>query len=174
VDFRVFAYGSNLCLQRIGQRVSHVEVAGVAILSRHVLRFHKRGRDGSGKADAYRTDRAADTVHGVVYSLTASDKLVLDRIEGVGAGYESREVEVAMAVGGDARVWIYQADPRWIDARLKPFSWYRDYVVMGARQHALNADYVAGIAAIEADEDPDADRAAAARAILGLAHGAVE
>jgi gamma-glutamylcyclotransferase (GGCT)/AIG2-like uncharacterized protein YtfP len=172
VAIRVFAYGSNLCLQRIRERAPSARVVGVATLTGHQLRFHKRGRDGSGKADAYCTGNGLDAVHGVVYTVTPRDKLVLDRLEGVGAGYRSCELEISIGAGNIERVAIYQADSRWIDARLKPFTWYRDYVLVGARQHGLNAAYVAAIAAIEADEDPDVERAASARAVLARAGGA--
>ena len=47
-----FAYGSNLHPERLRERVPSAESLGVARLEAHVLRFHKRGRDGSGKCDA--------------------------------------------------------------------------------------------------------------------------
>jgi hypothetical protein len=41
---------------------------------------------------------------------------------------------------------------------LRPYSWYKRFVVEGARQHGLPADYIAGIEALPAAEDPDQNR----------------
>lgn len=43
----------------------------------HRLRFHKVGEDGSGKCDAEETGDPEDRVIGVVYAISASEKLVL-------------------------------------------------------------------------------------------------
>jgi len=168
---RVFAYGSNLCRERIRARVASAVPTTVAMLSGHELRFHKRGRDGSAKADAHRTGHSRHRVHGVIYAIDAGDKPILDRYEGVGAGYESVQVDVATPAGAIERVWIYLADPRWIDGKLEPFTWYLEYVLIGARQHGLDPSYVAAIETITGVEDPDGQREARERAILQLAYG---
>ena len=43
-----FGYGSNMLLARIHQpdRAPSAETVGVGRLPAHVIRFHKRGRDG--------------------------------------------------------------------------------------------------------------------------------
>ena len=38
--------------------------------------------------------------------------------------------------------FTYHANPARIDAALRPFDWYKDYVVRGAREHGLPADYI--------------------------------
>jgi gamma-glutamylcyclotransferase len=50
------------------------------------------------------------------------------------------------------------ANENSIDNTLSPYSWYKRFVVEGARQHNLPADYIARIEAIRAIEDPDARR----------------
>jgi hypothetical protein len=143
----VFAYGSNLSRPRIQSRVGAVEVVAIACLNGHCLRFHKRGRDGTGKADAFSTGDQGDRVWGVVYAMSRAAKRELDRIEGVGRGYRSAETTLTTSAGKPITAWVYLAEPGWIDASLVPANWYRDLVVAGARAHGLPADYVAEILA---------------------------
>jgi hypothetical protein len=143
----VFAYGSNLSRRRIETRIGPVEVVAVARLDGHCLRFHKRGRDGTGKADAFFTDDQGDRVWGVVYAMSHTAKCELDRIEGVGQGYRSVEARLTTSEGKPLTAWVYLAEPGWIDPSLVPAAWYRDLVVAGAREQALPADYVADLVA---------------------------
>ena len=167
----VFAYGSNLCLERIRARVSSARVTFVARLEAHTLRFHKRGRDGSAKADAYSTGRNSDVVWGVVYEVSRDDKAVLDRIEGVGAGYLDDEVRVITADDSRVSVRIYRAQAEHLDPDLKPFTWYRDLVVRGAVQHGLPEQYREGIEQVPAIKDPDCARDAREREVLAVHSG---
>ncbi len=139
----VFAYGSNLCRERLIARVGPIETVAVARLDTHRLCFHKRGRDGSGKADAFFTGDRADRIWGVVYDMTESAKRELDRIEGVGCGYVDAQADLTSAGGERLRAWLYLAQPAWIDASLAPAPWYRALIVTGAREHGLPAGYVA-------------------------------
>jgi hypothetical protein len=157
-DVLVFAYGSNLCLQRIGARVGRVEPVGVGFVRGHVLRFHKHGRDGSAKADAYFTGAPGDLVWGAIYRLGRVDKQRLDRFEGLGRDYLEFRVEVDSPNGMPVGALIYRASPEVIDPARKPFSWYIRLCATGARQHALPASWVAMIEAADAVEDPQAER----------------
>ena len=76
-----FAYGSNMSLRRLRRRVPAAEVIGTAALAGHTLRFHKAGRDGSAKCDAFFTGSRRDTIHGVVFRIDAAGKRALDRVE---------------------------------------------------------------------------------------------
>ncbi len=86
-------------------------------------------------------------------------------MEGVGAGYRVEEVEV-QAADGTVRAYTYVAEDDHIDPDLRPYGWYRDIVVAGAREHGLPEDYVDRIAALEVWADPDGTRAARERRIL--------
>ena len=162
---RVFAYGSNLTVARIEERVGAVTTVSVAKLVGHALRFHKIGRDGSGKADAYATGRAEDAVWGVVYELSAPSKRRLDRFEGLGTEYLEAELAVD-TTAGELRPHVYRAHPMRIDDALLPFDWYHRLVVQGARSHGLPADYVATLARVPVRVDPDRTRAERALALL--------
>ncbi|HEV7276548.1 MAG TPA: hypothetical protein VGN80_09700 [Devosiaceae bacterium] len=53
----------------------------------------------------------------------------------------------------------YIAAPDAIDTALQPYGWYKDFVMRGAGEHALPADYVAGhIECVVSIDDPDLER----------------
>jgi len=146
-----FAYGSNMSLARLQARIPQARRLGLAHLGGHVLRFHKQGDDGSAKLDAARTHNPDDFVLGVLYTLTEQDKQVLDRIEG--AGYEVVDARVATAQGAFVDAFMYRAVR--LDPSMRPFHWYVNHVLVGAREAGLPFHYVEAIAATETIADPD-------------------
>lgn len=138
----VFAYGSNLSTRRLRARTPSARPHCVARLAGHTLRFHKRGADGSGKADAFHTGRTDDEVWGAVYSMRAAELRTLDAIEG---GYDALELKVITPVGLVVPARVYRATASTIDATLRPFRWYLAHVRRGARRHGLPAAYIEGI-----------------------------
>ena len=152
---RYLAYGSNMWSRRIELRLGPCEAVGTASLRGFDLRFHKRGRDGSGKCDAFHTGNSADTMYGVVYSLSRAQRDVLDEIEG--SGYASRDVSVGTR-SGMLTAYVYLARAGHVDANLQPFTWYKDIVVAGARAHGLPEHYIENLTAVCASPDPRADR----------------
>lgn len=156
-----FAYGSNMSVARLHARVPGARRLGLATLAGHALRFHKCGADGSAKLDVVATGDAADRVLGVLFGLTATEKAVLDAIEG--PGYEGVTVAVGNAEGAVVEAFMYRA--LRVDAALRPFAWYVHHVLTGAREAGLPADYVARIAAVETIDDPDAERDARERGV---------
>lgn len=152
---RYFAYGSNLCSTRMLARVPAARAVGTGHVRGRRLLFHKLGRDGSGKADA-RADADPDArVWGVVYAMPQADRPTLDRAEG---GYRAVEVEVLMDGGGRLGAFLYEAVASRLDPGLRPYTWYRAYLLDGAREHGLPADYVAALEAVPAVKDPDPGR----------------
>ncbi len=75
-----------MSLQRMQQRVPSAQPLGTYFLEKYDLRFHKHGKDGSGKCDAYYTGKSFDVVIGVLYEILKSEKVVLDEAEGLGYG----------------------------------------------------------------------------------------
>ncbi len=147
-----FAYGSNMSLARLRQRVPSVQRLGTALLRHHDLRFHKQGRDGSGKCDAFFTGRLSDAIHGVLYHIEPEGKAVLDRIEGLGAGYDEKRIELVHE-GGALEAVTYVATH--IGNDLQPFEWYLEHVLVGAREAQLPGHYVDELARTAAASDPD-------------------
>ena len=156
-----FAYGSNLHGPRMRARVPSARVIGVASLRGFRLAFRKLAQDGSVKCDI--EPAPGETVWGVLYRFDAVEQGRLDAAEG--AGYSRGVVTVEPTEGGEpAKAWTYRARADWIgDGR--PFTWYRELVRVGAIAHRFPAAYVAGVAAIVADPDPDPERAAANRPV---------
>jgi gamma-glutamylcyclotransferase (GGCT)/AIG2-like uncharacterized protein YtfP len=142
-----FAYGSNLHPARLRERAPGARVVARALLRGHELRFHKRGRDGSGKCDAWTTGASRDLVHGVIYRISARERHRLDQVEGVGQGYD--RVQLRVSARGRCRVvFAYLARPAAIVSDLQPYGWYLDYLLCGARYHGLPGRYVKGISKI--------------------------
>jgi len=149
---KYFAYGSNMLHARLARRVPSAEPVGVARLPRHTLRFHKRGGDGSGKCNAFRTGRDEDVVYGVVYEVDGDRLERLHQAEG--PGYEFVNVNVEMN-GEVVEAVTYRARHAWIEDALAPYSWYQSFVVAGAREHGLPRDYVVSIENVFARRDPN-------------------
>ena len=160
---RYFAYGSNMSVLRLRQRVPSAQVLGLAVLHGHRLMFHKAGRDGSAKCDATVSVRDKDVVHGVLYRMDPAHKSCLDNAEGLGRGYAQKTVEVSLTDGGSAFAITYYATST--NPALKPYSWYLEHVLRGARENGLPTDYVAEIAATDTIFDPDPERNRAELAI---------
>lgn len=157
----VFAYGSNLCVERLLARTRSARVLGVGSIESHTFAFHKRSGDGSAKADAFYTGNPSDRVWGAVYALTPGDKLILDRFEGLGVHYDLKPVSVALTPGGEreaVEAWVYVSRHEHLDASVQPFEWYHRFCVHGARQHGLPRDYCAKMEALAAIPDPDFER----------------
>ena len=161
-----FAYGSNLCSQRLRRRTPSASVKAVGVLRAHVLRFHKVGfRDGSGKCDAFETGYATDVIWGAVFELDAAEKAWLDDVEGLGRGYVAKRVKVETTLGLMAAT-TYVASPDAIMPDLKPYSWYKNFVLAGATEHGFSGEYIDAIRAVAAVEDPNAARAVENQRIL--------
>ncbi|MDX1735255.1 MAG: gamma-glutamylcyclotransferase family protein [Halioglobus sp.] len=158
-----FAYGSNMSIARLRARVPGASRVAMAVLAGHDLRFHKRGRDGSGKCDAFHTAKACDRVVGSVFEIDPLETPALHRAEGLGSGYEQKQVCVLGPAGEQWSAFTYYATA--IDATLCPYSWYLHHVLVGATESGCPADYVDRIAAVDCIDDEDLARDAAERAL---------
>jgi hypothetical protein len=93
-------------------------------------------------------------VWGVIFEIDPAEKGLLDLVEGLGHGYTSTEITVIDSNGTGHRSFLYMAQESHINPDLNPYSWYKRFVVDGARQHGLPADYVRQIECFESIEDP--------------------
>ena len=144
-----FAYGSNMSSARLTARTPSARVVGRARLLEHALRWHKLGRDGSGKCDVVFAAGSTAVVWGVLYRIDCAEKADLDRIEGLGVGYDEHEVVVATEAG-EIRARTYRARPDAVNPALRPRRWYKAHVLDGAHEHGLPASYAAMIEGVEA------------------------
>lgn len=150
---RYAAYGSNLHPVRLTERIPSAQLLGAGFLPNWSLCFHKRSRDDSGKCSIFAGD---DGVHFAVFEMSAADKLALDMIEGLGAGYS----EISLSIPGFGDCVSYIAEESHVDDSLKPYVWYKELVLEGARFHVFPDHYIRPIESIRAIRDPDPKRRA--------------
>jgi len=162
---KYFAYGSNMCTNRLRSRIPSFKFYIVATLKRYELKFHKRSTDGSGKCNAYYTGNDDNDVFGVVFEIDDVEKSKLDEAEGVGHGYHETPIEVITA-NGLVHAYMYVSDPDSINDSLIPYTWYKDFVVNGAKQHRLPKEYIRNLETVEACSDTDKNREARKRSLL--------
>ena len=165
--FLYFAYGSNMSERRLKKRVCSAQVIGTGVLHNHCLTFHKRSKDGSGKCTIECSE--SDKVYGVLFKIDKKDECKLDKAEGKGYGYDERHVDIKIwdskckeYKGGDSvcNVKTYQAIPEKIDRKLKPYSWYKQHVLVGAIEQKLPPCYIDYLIRVDADRDCDKKREA--------------
>lgn len=152
-------YGSNLHPSRLIERVGPVECAGKVCLPGWKLMFDKRGSDGSAKANLRAAPGSDADARAALYELDQKQYSILDRFEGAGRGYDSFWMDVI--VDGEERSAVtYLTPSHWRAETARPWTWYRDLVVAGARFHGFPESYVQVIEQVKASPDPDAERAA--------------
>ena len=158
---KYFAYGSNMSLLRLQARVPSATYLGLVTLNNHQLRFNMCGDDNSGKCDSFHTDDSADSVIGALFEINKNEKGALDRAESLGDGYDEKWVIVQNNAGDFFEALTYYAIK--FDAALKPYCWYLNHVIIGAKETKVPKDYLAVIESVECIEDPDKYRDAKQR-----------
>ena len=153
---KYLAYGSNLHPLRLRERQVSVELVQTVPLPNWQLGFHKVGRDGSAKCSISPSSAPNAVVWCALYHIDLASIARLDRIEGLGSGYERRHLQV----DGHGTAYTYVASRSATSQELRPFTWYRELVVAGAVYHSFPDLYVAELQATHAAEDPDRARAA--------------
>jgi len=163
--FIYFSYGSNMLERRLktADRAPSARFIGIGFVTGRRLTFDKISVDGSGKCDIEATGNHRDRVYGVLFEINNTEKAALDRVEGLGKGYDDEIVRVVTADGASDAV-TYVALMKAPD--LRPYDWYKAFVVAGAVEHGLPGDYVDRLRAIGSWTDPDKERRAAQEAIL--------
>jgi gamma-glutamylcyclotransferase len=153
---KYFAFGSNLASARLLQRIPAATVLTVATLSAHQLCWRKHDRGQSGKCDIAFTGDPDHLVYGVVYHMTADEKLELDIYETAGFGYDHKTIEVFTSDGNSIDAFTYFALD--IDHDQQPFHWYKEHVLRGALEHDFPLHYVEQIRATPSIDDHDTER----------------
>lgn len=153
-----FAYGSNMSFERIKKRINSIKFVCTAKLEKHELRFHKSSKDRSGKCDAAHTGDSKDFVLGAIYSISRDQLNDLDKFEGCGNGYTRKTVSVNTLSDQSLEVETYIATN--INSQLRPFDWYKEHVIRGAKSIGLPLEYISVISQIEADIDENTKRRA--------------
>lgn len=145
-----------MSFKRLNTRITKLSRLGVATLYHHDLRFHKISHnDGSGKCDILHTNDAEHSVLGVVYNIDPLEKKILDSYEGLGCGYE--EKQVCLEMNGE-RLTAFTYYATHIEQTLKPLHWYKEHVLRGARENDFTEHYIRIIEMIASIDDHDVER----------------
>ncbi len=157
---KYFAYGSNLCSQRLQKRTPSARFLNRAQLIGYQLRFHKISRnDCSSKCNAWYTGNPTDIVWGAIFDIDSADVPALDKAEDEGVSYDKFQVEVRIPDSETTdKVVIYLARSNMIQEGVKPFEWYKRYVLIGAKQCKLPSEYIETIETVKSVEDPNDKR----------------
>ena len=139
---KIFCYGSNMNTERITERCSSSRFISRAKVNGYKLLFNKRSKDKSGKANLiYTGDKSL--VWGVIFDISEDQKPILDKAEGLGKGYDEYKLIVINDLGEEIECVCYIAtDEKYLDNNLKPYDWYKEYCLIGAKQHNLPEDYI--------------------------------
>ncbi|WP_028203551.1 gamma-glutamylcyclotransferase family protein [Paraburkholderia nodosa] len=155
-EFTYFAYGSNMSIRRLIARLPSARVVTTGFVTGYKLAFDKLSKkDGSGKCDCEHTGNVGDRVYGVIFSVVPGEREALDTFEGAGKGYAPLSVRVETATGG-VYALTYVATKK--QPGLQPYHWYKQHVLVGAREANLPEDYVRAIEAVDSIDDPDSAR----------------
>ena len=127
---------------RLRFRVRSARPIGVAKLEGFQLQWNKRSKDGSGKCGILAASNSGATVIGVIFQIDPSEKKLLDRAEGVGAGYFELPIAPTMNEA-EVAAFTYIPDQAFRKDGLAVYGWYKDFVIAGAREHCLPENYIA-------------------------------
>ena len=128
-----FAYGSNMSINRISERINDVKTLNIGLLLDFKLLFNKKSIDGTGKANIVYSP--GDAVWGVVYKIYEDSMDKLDRIE---VGYQ-RKTFIVLTEEGEIEVNAY------ISYKLTnalPKNYYKEFLLEGAVEHKLPDEYI--------------------------------
>ena len=148
---RYAAYGSNLHPHRLRMRVPSATLVTAVTAPGWSLKFHKQSSDGSGKCNIVRTDQS---VLFALFDIDGSEKTKLDRAEGLNYGYEEKFIEIV----GFGHCFCYVASESHIQENLRPYSWYKELVIVGLEHHQASPEYLERIRSIDHTTDKDRER----------------
>lgn len=151
----IFAYGSNLNLNRRLQRVPSAIKVSNAFLPGFKLVCNKEGKDGSAKANIVKKNISCELVWGVLFNIDSKEKPLLDKAEGLGLGYNEDTLTFFDQLSNSYFAQVYIADSNSINNHLFPFDWYKEFIVTGGIQNQLPADYISLLQSIPSVPDPD-------------------
>lgn len=155
----IFAYGSNMNLNRLIQRVpSAVKVCNVFLPGYKLVCNKVSKKDGSAKANIIKTDNPAELVWGVLFTINKNEKRLLDKAEGLGMGYNEDTLIFFDETNNSYVAQVYIADSKAIDDNLVPYDWYKEFIVSGAILNNLPAEYIAKLQSITCILDHDEKR----------------
>jgi gamma-glutamylcyclotransferase len=95
---------------------------------------------------------------GVLLNIDSKEKLLLDKAEGLGLGYNEDTLTFFDQLSNSYSAQVYIADNSSINNHLLPFDWYKEFIVTGSIHNQLPADYISQLQSIPCIPDPDEKR----------------
>ena len=147
-----FAYGSNLDWDQMKERCPQSKFISIAFYPNHVLSFTKQStseRWGKGSWLADMIFSPDDKVWGVVYEISESDLISLDKNEGVkfDRGYLRQKIVVFSKKGEEIIAWSYFVKNK--TGKGLPSEKYLNTILKGGEFHSLPENYLLLLKKIE-------------------------
>ena len=153
----IFTYGSNMNANRLRKRVpSAIKVTNAYLQAYKFICNKVSKKDGSAKANV--TLSETNVVWGVLYEIDDHEKEALDIAEGLGSGYDETNLLFLDSDNNTHHAQIYIASLNSVNDNLKPYDWYKDFILSGATENDLPSGYIEGLRSIEFIVDPDEER----------------
>ena len=154
----IFSFGSNMSLNRLRKRTPSAEKFDIGYIEGYEFKCNKISRDGSGKANIVKGSMLESNVWGVLYTIKDSEKIDLDRVEGLGFGYHEDNLQIKSNNNSIVQAQVYIADEEVCDDNLKPYDWYKAYIINGAKNNKLPHEYLKLLENLPIQIDKDEER----------------
>jgi hypothetical protein len=165
---KYLAYGEKMFSPQLLAVVPDAICLGVVKVMGYKICFHNRSVDDlSGKCNIVPVKNPACEVYGVLYDIQARDRYLLDKDQGLGYGNQEITLKVfpvkiqapTHSSGHGLFAFTYIAHKDNVFEDLVPFSWYKELVIRGAKEHALPPDYIHHLEQFSSTQDPNVHRA---------------
>ena len=154
----IFCYGSNMSFRRLKERVSSAKFHCIGYVNNYLLTFEKESKDGSGKATLIDSNNSNDIVWGVVYTIEAQQKPILNKFEALGYGYDDFVLRVTNSSNSQMSAIAYIGNKKYLKPNLKPYGWYLRHLIVGATESKLPKAYIKKLLQIDYIKDNNQDR----------------
>ena len=146
-----FAYGSNLATRFVRDYTPGAKAVMRAALPNYKVEFRHHSEDLGGGISSI-VEAPGNLVRGVIYDVPEAELEALDILESVPEGLYRRDNFLVLGEDGEwQRADLYRvATPT---GPYTPSTSYVDFMIEGAREHGLDADYIEQLVAIRRSLD---------------------
>lgn len=161
-----FAYDDRMFEPILRLALPQYQVLQLGYVEGYKLYFHRYSESLSGgKANMIRVDDSEQKVYGLLIEVPPRQKYLLDEASSLGYGVQETSVKVMTEQGAQfALTYVCHKDNVMED--LVPFSWYKDLLVAGAKNHQLPLEYIHHLENYASQVDQNSEREAYYRSLL--------